>query len=189
VRQFLDTRRSHVTIIVDPDPEQYRSGRGKTGRTDHEVQRDVLAANAPTAIEADVETAISVGSSIMVRVLLDEQDATLVCRDQRVSKTGPQVALDAMARVVPGPVDLLTTSLDAIDLAPDTSTVFLVTGPHRPLLDLQRAAGQFAPEVSKVVIVVDPGAEHGIRHGGGLTILTVGRLDQLRTLLVAGVAR
>jgi len=189
VRQFLDTRRSHVTIIVDPDPEQYRSGRGKTGRTDDQAPRDVLAANAPTAVEADVEAAISVGSSIMVRVLLDEQEATLVCRDQKVSKAGPQVALDAMARVVPGPVDLLTTSLDAVDLAPDTSTVFLVTGPHRPLLDLQRAAGQFAPEVSKVVIVVDPAAEHGIRHGGGLTILTVGRLEQLRTLLVAGVAR
>ena len=189
VRQFLDTRRSHVTIIVDPDPEQYRSGHGKTGHTDREVQRDVLAANAPTAIEADVETAISVGSSIMVRVMLDEQDCTLVCRDQRVTKAVPQIGLDAMSRVRPGPVDLLTTSLDALDLAPDTSTVFLVTGPHRPLLALQRAAGQFAPEVSKVVVVVDPRSEHGIRHAGGLTILTVGRLEQLRTLLVAGVAR
>ncbi|TQM55150.1 DUF58 domain-containing protein [Humibacillus xanthopallidus] len=205
VRQFLDTRRSHVTIVVDPDPEQYRSGHGRTGRADATDRatataggtdgssrggtRDLLSANAPSALEVDVETAISIGSSIMVRVMLDEQDATLVCRDQRVSKAGPQLGLDAMARVVPGPVDLLTTSLDAVDLAPDTSTVFLVTGPHRPLLDLQRAAGQFAPEVSKVVIVVDPRAEHGIRRGGGLTILTVGRLEQLRTLLVAGVAR
>ncbi|MEO7448808.1 MAG: DUF58 domain-containing protein [Humibacillus sp.] len=191
VRQFLDTRRSHVTIIVDPDPEQYRSGHGKTGQTDRAPgeQRDVLSANAPTAIQADVETAISVGSSIMVRVMLDEQDTTLVCRDQKVSRTVPQVGLDAMARVVPGPVDLLTTSLDAVDLAPDTSTVFLVTGPHRPLLDLQRAAGQFAQEVSKVVIIVDPRADHGIRRGGGLTILNVARLEQLRALLAAGMSR
>ena len=43
VRQFLDTRRSHVTVLIDTDPEQYRSG------------------------ETDVETAISVGSSIRAR--------------------------------------------------------------------------------------------------------------------------
>lgn len=189
VRQFLDTRRSHVTIIVDPDPEQYRSGHGRTGLTDRDVERDVMAANAPTAIQADVETAISTGSSIMVRVMLDEQDCTIVCGDQKVTKSVPQVGLDAMSRVEPGPVDLFSVSLDAADLAPDTSTCFIVTGPHRPLIDLQRAAGQFPPEVTRVILVVDPLAEHGIRRGGGLVILTLSSLEDLRTLLVSGVAR
>lgn len=189
VRQFLDTRRSHVTIIIDPDPEQYRSGHGKTGRTEWDVERDIHAANAPSAIEADVETAISVGSSIMVRVAMDEQDWTVVCGGQKLTKAGPQFGLDAMARVAPGPADLLTAALDATDLAPDTSTVFLVTGPHRPFIDLQRAAGQFPPEVSKVIVIVDPFAEHGIRHGGGLTILTLSKLEELRSLLVSGVVR
>jgi hypothetical protein len=189
VRQFLDTRRSHVTIIVDPDPEQYRSGHGKTGLTDRDVERDVMAANAPTAIQADVEAAISTGSSIMVRVMLDEQDCTIVCGDQKVTKSVPQVGLDAMSRVEPGPVDLFSVSLDAADLAPDTSTCFIVTGPHRPLIDLQRAAGQFPPEVTRVILVVDPLADHGIRHGGGLVILTLSRLEDLRMLLVSGVAR
>src|SRR6478752_1399876 len=189
VRQFLDTRRSHVTIIVDPDPEQYRSGHGKTGRSDRDVERDVMAANAPTAIQADVETAISVGSSIMVRVMLDEQDCTIVCGSQKVTKSVPQVGLDAMSRVEPGPVDLFTTSLDAAELAPDTSTCFLVTGPHRPFVELQRAAGQFPPEVTRVIVVIDPMADHGIRHGGGLVILTLSALEDLRTLLVSGVAR
>jgi hypothetical protein len=189
VRQFLDTRRSHVTIVVDPDPEQYRSGHGKTGRTDRDVERDVMAANAPTAIEADVETAISVGASIMVRVMLDEQDCTMVCGEQKVSRSVPQVGLDAMARVEPGPIDLFSVSLDATDLAPDTSTVFIVTGPHRPFIELQRAAGQFPPEVTRVIVVVDPLAEHGIRRGGGLTILTLSALEDLRSLLFTGVAR
>jgi len=189
VRQFLDTRRSHVTVIVDPDPEQYRSGHGRTGRTDRDVERDVMAANAPTAIQADVETAISVGSSIMVRVMLDEQDCTMVCGPQKVSRTVPQVGLDAMSRVEPGPIDLFAVSLDATDLAPDTSTVFIVTGPHRPFIELQRAAGQFPPEVTRVIVVVDPLAEHGIRRGGGLTILTLSALEDLRSLLFTGVAR
>lgn len=189
VRQFLDTRRSHVTVLVDPDPEQFRSGHGKTGQVDREVERDIMAANAPTAIQADVETAISVGSSIMVRVMLDEQDTTIVCGPHRVSKSVPQVGLDAMSRVLPGPVDFLAMAMDAAELAPDTSTVFIVTGPHRPFIELQRAAGQFPPEVAKAVIVIDPRADHGIRHGGGLVILTLRGLDDLRALLVAGVAR
>ena len=189
VRQFLDTRRSHVTVIVDPDPEQYRSGHGRTGRTDRDVEGDVMAANAPTATQADVETAISVGSSIMVRVMLDEQDCTIVCGTQRVTKSVPKVGLDAMSRVEPGPVELLTASLAAAELAPDTSTCFLVTGPHRPFVELQRAAAQFPPEVTRVVVVVDPQADHGIRRGGGLTILTLARLEDLRSLLVSGVAR
>ena len=90
---------------------------------------------------------------------------------------------------MPGPADLLPMALDAVDLAPDTSTVFLVTGPLRPFIELQRAVGQFPPEVSKVIVVVDPAADHGIRHGGGLVILTLARLEDLRTLLVSGVSR
>jgi hypothetical protein len=99
------------------------------------------------------------------------------------------VALDAMSRVVPGPVDLLRSALATTDLAPDASTCFIVTGPHRPFIDLQRAAGHFPPEVSKVIVVVDPEARHGIRHAGGLTLLTLSRLEELRTLLVSGVPR
>jgi len=170
VRQFLDTRRSHVTVLIDTDPEQYRSG-------------------AVDAGEADVETAISAGSSIMVRAALDEQDWTVVCADRRVAKVGPQFGLDAMARIVPGPVDLLSLALEAVDAAPDTSTAFVITGPHRPFIDLQRAAGQFPPEVSKVLVVVDPLAEHGVRRGAGLVILTLSRLEDLRTLMLSGVAR
>ena len=192
VRQFLDTRRSHVAILVDPDPEMYPSGHGRTGLVDRdatELQRDLQAANAPTSIQADVEIAISVGSSIMVRVMLDEQDTTLVCGPQKVSRAVPQIGLDTMSRVVPGPGDLFTMAVDAIELAPDTSTCFIVTGPHRPFIELQRAAGQFGPEVAKVILIVDPQAEHGVRHGGGLVILTLSRLEDLRVLLVSGVAR
>ncbi len=191
VRQFLDTRRTHVTVLVDADPEQYPSGHGRSARPGvaDPAARDVAAANAPSETEADVETAISVGSSIVARVLLDEQDATIVCRDQSASRVVPQLALDAMSRVRPGPVDLLATALAGTDLAPDTSTCFLVTGPHRPFIEIQRAAGQFPPEVRTVVVIVDPRADHGIRHVAGLVILTLSRLDQLRPLLVAGFGR
>lgn len=43
--------------------------------------------------------------------------------------------------------------------------------------------------MTRVVVVIDPEADHGIRRGGGLTILTLARLEDLRPLLVSGVAR
>ncbi|GAB3063624.1 DUF58 domain-containing protein [Intrasporangium mesophilum] len=179
VRQFLDTRRSHVTIVVDPDPASYDPRPADRSGT----------ANPPGVdSDADVETAISVGSSIMLRAMLDEQECTLVCGPQRVSRALAQLGLDAMSRVEPGPIDLFAVSRDAAELAPDTSTCFLVTGPRRPFIELQRAAGQFPPEVSRVVIIVDPRAQHGVRRGGGLTILTLSALEDLRLLLVSGAA-
>ena len=120
---------------------------------------------------------------------MDEQDSTVVCANQRISRSGlAQLGLDAMARVEPGPVDLFGLALDATDLAPDTRTAFIVTGPHRPFIDLQRTAGQFPPEVSRVVVVVDPRG-HGVRHGGGLVILTSRGSRTSVSVLVSGVAR
>ena len=192
VRQFLDTRRTHVSVMVDVDPESYRSGHGRTAQAAALVNaphaaRDLVGANAPSAIEADVETAISVGGSIIVRAVYDEQDASLVVGDQRVVKPSPQIALDALSRVRPGPTDLLAAALDASELAPDASTVFLVTGPHRSFQEIRRAMGQFASEVRKVVVLVDPRSDAGIHEAGGLRILTLADLRDLRLLLVTGV--
>ena len=53
VRQFLDTRRSHVAVVVDVNPASYGS-------------------------EADFEMAISAGASVAVRALIDEMDLTVV---------------------------------------------------------------------------------------------------------------
>ena len=183
VRQFLDTRRSHVTVLVDTDPEQYRSGRGKTGRTDREPSATCSPPTPPPPSRSDVETAISVGSSIMVRVMLDEQDATIVCGSTRRSaevrpagrprRDGPRRAragrpATALARRR-RPRPRHEHRLPRHRSAPAAS---------RPAAGRRRSS---RPEVSKVIVVVDPDADHGIRHGGGLTILTVGRLEQLRT--------
>ena len=43
--------------------------------------------------------------------------------------------------------------------------------------------------MTPVIVVVDPRADHGIRRGGGLSILTLSALEDLRPLLFTGVAR
>jgi uncharacterized protein (DUF58 family) len=186
VRQFLDTRRSHVTVLVDTDPRSYTGGEDILDEWTGEHTEPLVAAHSAPEIP-DLETAIGVGASIVLRVMRDEQDTTIVCGSHDISRSTPQLTLDVLARVQPAPVDLTALALRAVDLAGDTSILFVVTGPHRPFVELQRAGAQFGPEVRNVIVVVDPGATAGIKRGGGLTILTVASLADLRRVMAAGV--
>lgn len=163
VRQFLDTRRSHLSVIIDTDPASYRAG------------------------EDDCELAISVGSSLARRSILDEQGTTTLCHDQTVHRGTAQIMLDAMARASLGPVDLAAVAIKALRLAAETSVVFVVSGPLRAFIDLQRCTGQFDPAVRTVVIVVDESKQAMIQHAGGLTMLTLSRLEELGGLLRAAI--
>lgn len=189
VRQFLDTRRSHVTVLVDTDPRSFTGGEDildEWTRQQHGHTDPLIPAHSAPEIP-DLETAISVGASIVLRVMRDEQDTTIVCGSHDISRSTPQLTLDVLARVEPAPTDLTALALRAVDLAGDTSILFVVTGPHRPFVELQRAGAQFGPEVRNVIVVVDPGATAGIKRGGGLTILTVTNLADLRRVMAAGV--
>jgi uncharacterized protein (DUF58 family) len=163
VRQFLDTRRSHLTIVVDADPRSYHGG------------------------EDEAETAISAAASLAVRAIMDEQDTTVACRRERASRTTAPLTLDSLARVELGPQDLFPLCGDAYALAPDTSVAFLLTGSRRPFIEAQRALGQFENEVHKVVVVVDSAQRPGVQHLGGLTLLTIAELADLRAVLVSGL--
>ena len=68
----------------------------------------------------------------------------------------------------------------------DASVAILVTGSQRPFIQVQRALAQFEVEVIRVALVIDPDAQVGVRHAGGLTILTVRELGDLRRVLFSG---
>ena len=162
VRQFLDTRRSHLCLVVDADPEQFEGG------------------------EDEAETAISAAASVALRAIRDEQDTTVVCRDQAVSRTTASLTLDALARVELGPSDVFGRCTEALALAPDTSIVVLITGPGRPFIEAQRALGQFELEVNKIVLTIDAMEQTGVQHLGGLTRLNIRRIQDLRAVLASG---
>ena len=73
VRQYLDTRRSHATIVVD----------------------DRLASWADPE---DFETAMAVAASIAVRAVLDEFDVSFVCGAHASTGSDGHLALDAVCR-------------------------------------------------------------------------------------------
>ncbi|GAA4076073.1 DUF58 domain-containing protein [Nocardioides kongjuensis] len=162
VRQFLDTRRSHLTIVVDSRPGSYRS-------------------------DDDYETAVSVAGSLLVRALLDEYDASFASGRHAASKVVGKAVLDACARAEPSPETLVSVAREANRLAPDTSFAVLVSGPFTDFVELQRAAGQFGIDVAKAAVRVDHELTPAVRTAGDLPLLTLGRLEELAPLLHWGI--
>ena len=162
VRQYLDTRRSHATIVVD----------------------DRLSAWTD---EEDFETAMAVAASIAVRAVLDEFDVSFVCG--RHASTGTSngsdgyLALDAVCRADFGDRGIVESGRQATNLAPDTSLAFFVGGSRTEFTELLRSAAAFPPEVKRFGIVVDPSERSRVTETGGLPVLQLGAKEDLGGLL------
>ena len=162
VRQFQETRRSHLGVVVDADPAMYTDGEG------------------------DVETAIAVAASLMVQSIRDEQEATVVCRDGLASRTTVPLVLDTLTTATLGRVDLVRSARVVVQHAPDSSVAVLCTGPGRAFLEIQQCLGEFETEVHKVAVIVDPTASATVRRVRGLTVVTLAELGDL-TDVVTGL--
>jgi len=163
VRQFLDTRRTHVAVIVDsnaasyPDPEDY-------------------------------ELAISAAASLTLRVARDEQEITVLAGEHVAPRAVGSRLLDIYSRAELGSHGLTDLVRRANRIAPDLSTVLLVTGAHTPYLDLQRAASEFPPEVRTIALQVDPTRASGFRDAHGIGIVTLRRLGDLPALMLGALS-
>lgn len=162
VRQFLDTRRSHVGLIIDSDAAKY---------TDPD----------------EFELAISAAASIAVRTVGDEQEVTVLAGEHADPGGRGSRVLDTFSRAELGEHGLLDLARRTIRIAPDVSLVFLVTGPRASFEELQRAANEFPIETRVMALQIDPARPTGLRELRGLTILTLQRLGDLAALL-GGVA-
>ncbi|WP_051218389.1 DUF58 domain-containing protein [Nocardioides insulae] len=162
VRQYLDTRRSHVTLVTDDDGSVWGS-------------------------PDDFETAMSAVASVVVRGLLDDFQATVVVGD-RVSAGGDgQLALDTVCRAETGRVGLIDACRTAARVAGDTSLLFLVGGTGTDFTTLRRAASTFGPEVRKLAVVIDPSERSRVTEAGDLPVLHLASRDDLAALLLWSV--
>lgn len=158
VRQFLDTRRSHITAVVDSDANSY---------VDSE----------------DYELAISAAASVAVRALRDEQEITVLAGSHAVPRGQGQTVLDTFSRAELADHGLADLAQRAGRIAPDTSVALVVTGSRVPFVELQRAGAHFPPEVRVVALRVDPASPTGISGSSTLTVLTLNALRDLPALL------
>lgn len=160
VRQFLDTRRTHVAVILDADEASY-------SRPD------------------DFELAICIAASLTLRVARDQQDVTVLAGSHLASSNAGRALLDAFSRVqlddrpASGRRGLAGMTHEAIRIVPDLSMVLLVTGGALPYVEVQRAAGELPPEVRVVAVRADQGQQTGFQEAGGTHVLTLSRLGDL----------
>jgi uncharacterized protein (DUF58 family) len=162
VRQFLDTRRSHLTIAVDGKPSAY-------GDAD------------------DFETAISAAASVAVQAIRDEMETTVVVAEQAAHEAGGQLTLDRFSLATFGLGGSLSSlAAQGALLAPDTSLALLITGANTSFSELQRSAAHFPPEVKTVAMRIDPSRPVGISGTPSLTILNLPHLGDLAALLRGG---
>jgi len=162
VRQFLDTRRSHIAVLVDVNSDDY-------------------------ATPGEFELAISMGASVAVRALMDELDVTIVCGLHAAVRPPRQIALDTFSRAEMADYRLDEAAGQLMHVAADVSTVVICSGCLTEIQTFLHTAAILPPEVATYVLRVEPGAPMDLHEAGGVDIITVGALDDLPQILAAGV--
>lgn len=161
VRQFLDTRRSHIAVVTDVSAESYST-------------------------PEEFETAISVAASIAVRALTDDMDLTVICGEHAAVQPAIFQALDTFSRAELADWQLAPATGRLNHLAPDASVVVLVTGPNCGFTQFQQARAYLPREVSTLAISVTEGGRISLREGFGLSMVTIPSLSDLPAVLAGG---
>lgn len=162
VRQYHETRRGHVTILVDDWAAAYRRLR-------------------------DFELAVSVAASIARRAVRDDFDTYLRCGPHVARGRSAAEMTDATCRFVLDAEDgYVPTSVDVSDAVTGTGLLIQVTGASRDLVDLHAAAGRFGQGVDQLVVRTDSEGAPAVDDSGPVRRLTVPQLQVLPDLLARG---
>ncbi|WP_062518059.1 DUF58 domain-containing protein [Demequina gelatinilytica] len=179
VRQFEETRRSLLTLVLDVDLGSYRD-------------------------EDEFEMAVSAFASLGTRAIRDGREVRAVAsgevpefarasvRSVRALRVGaPRALLDDLAGIEASDaaMDLATVTRMVAEDDPGTSLAVLVTGSALGHERLRTAALRFPADVSVGAIVCAPAAEPRTHALGSLQLVSLGVLDDLRHLLSRGAAR
>lgn len=172
VRQFEETRRSRLMILLDLDPGAYVD-------------------------EAEFELAVSTAASVGARAIRDARTVSfIVSGPARGSGTGraamrelPTVShdrlLDALClvEIEEAAVMLPDVARAAAESLAGVSLAFLVTGTARGIAPLRSAATRLPPEVETIAVQCSPEGEATARTIAGLTVFGIGYLEDLRAML------
>lgn len=154
VRQFLDTRRCHLGIVLDCHRGSWRD-------------------------EAEFELAVSAGASVAVRAVRDGTELSQAIGGHLQIRARKHNALDLFARASLGAEPLGATCARLARAATGVSSVVLVTGAVPSLTELARGRMALGPEIQVVAVRVERGARMALQRGSGLLVLTIGALEEL----------
>ena len=157
VRQFEETRRSHLAIALSTHLADYAAG------------------------EDEFELAVSVAGSLGLHAFREERDLTIVTQTGTMHTRTPGRMLDDLTRA-----ELAYRGTDVVHLAsavaasaPEVSLALLVVGSTVAPARLHAAAVRLPVDVRVVALRCEAGAALGRRAIAGLVVLTIGSLDDL----------
>lgn len=154
VRQYHDTRRSHLTVVIDDHRDSYRD-------------------------PEDFETAVSAAASIAARADRDGVELSLLCGTHAVSGRGLDGVLDACCRIQPGDTDPAMAAREALRLAPDTSWLVMLTGGQVSEQLAGRLRAGLPPEVSLLLVTADATEATLVTGPEAMRLMTLRTLDEL----------
>ncbi len=178
VRQFEETRRSHLVIALSLASSDYGN-------------------------EDEFELAVSVAGSLGARAIRDARTLTVVASEstpqfakrklfavRRLSTISRTRLLDDLALVEQTESALAITDVARVtgEQAGGVSVAFLVCGSGATPQELRAASTKFPLDVEVVAVVCDPETKPGLRRVAGLSVLTIGYLDDLQKALSRSAA-
>jgi hypothetical protein len=159
VRQFEETRRTHLALALSASPADYGDAE-------------------------EFELAVSIAASLSVQAIREERPVT-VCVGPRVMPPGSgQRFLDGFAGVRSSDdAGLLRSSLAAASAVPNASVAILVTGSVPDAAVIRRAGSTFPAGIRVVAVRAARSATVGLSTLGGVDVATVSALAELPAVM------
>lgn len=166
VRQFVDSRRSHLGLVLSTTASDY-------------------------VTEEEFELAVSVVGSLAVSALMDDQAVSVTTGGRPLPAYAPPKLLDGLAglELVDRKTDLASLARRSIPILRGASVVGMVAGSGVSPGGLRAAAGLFHHDVRVLAIRAVPGATSTLQTIGSTTVLELGALADLGRSVRATVAR
>lgn len=162
VRQFEETRRSHVVVALDERAEDY-------------------------AGEEEFELAVSAAASIAAQTFREEKELTAITLETQQRTSSHRQLMDdyTVLERIGGRRHLHDLGQKAADLAPNASAVMLVVGSQTTPRELHAAATRLPAGILAVAVRCEHGAEVRRSAIGPLELVTLGDLADLPQALRA----
>ena len=162
VRQFLDTRKTHIALVSDLAATHFAS-------------------------DEEFELSLSLAASIAARTVMDGMDLTVLCGNQVVVRPTSNYALDPYSWAEMGERNLMVEFDRVRSRAADASMAMIVTGSATPLDELLRGRIVVPDAIQMVVIRAALGRKIALKDTGTFIELTVGSRDDLPKALRGGL--
>lgn len=159
VRQFEETRRTHLAVALSVDPNEY-------GTVD------------------EFELAVSVAASLGAQAMREERPVTVGAGWAPVRARSGRTLLDGFAGIDPQPgAGILIAGRQTAAAVPNASVGVLITGPRPDAMTIRRAGTSFSVGVRVVAVRVQTGAKLSLGAIDRVDVATIGSLDDLPTAL------